>query len=120
MAKKRNEKQIPYGAFITEKWANCLGENVTDKALYAVSIIFQIAALILELLPFGAVLVFATSPTEIVTHTYSYFNLALVGMQILLLCLQASYPFLLSYWELLFYVDMIEQKNVKVPFSYVV
>ncbi len=79
MAKKRNEKQIPYGTFITEKWANCLGEYVTDKALYAVSIIFQIAALILELLPFGAVLVFATSPTEIVTHTYSYFNLDLVG-----------------------------------------
>ncbi len=30
---------------------------VTDKALYAVSIIFQIAALILELLPFGAVFI---------------------------------------------------------------
>ncbi len=53
--------------------------KLTDKALYAVSIIFQIAALILELLLFGAVLVFATSPTEIVTHTYSYFNLDLVG-----------------------------------------
>lgn len=53
--------------------------KLTDKALYAVNIIFQIAALILELLPFGAVLVFATSPTEIVTHTYSYFNLNLVG-----------------------------------------
>lgn len=53
--------------------------KLTDKVLYAVSIIFQIAALMLELLPFGAVLVFATSPTEIVTHTYSYFNLDLVG-----------------------------------------
>ncbi len=53
--------------------------KLTDKSFYAVSIILQIAALILELLPFGAVLVFAAGPTETVTHTYSYFNLALVG-----------------------------------------
>jgi len=31
MAKKRKEKQIPYGAFITEKWANRLGEYVTEE-----------------------------------------------------------------------------------------
>ncbi len=31
MAKKRKEKQIPYGAFITEKWANSLGEYVTRE-----------------------------------------------------------------------------------------
>ena len=31
MAKKRKEKQIPYGAFITEKWANSLGEYVTKE-----------------------------------------------------------------------------------------
>lgn len=31
MAKKRKEKQIPYGAFITEKWANSLGEYVTGE-----------------------------------------------------------------------------------------
>lgn len=53
--------------------------KLTDKSIYAVSIILQIAALILELLPFGAVLVFAAGPTETVTHTYSYFNFALVG-----------------------------------------
>lgn len=29
--KRRREKQIPYGAFITEKWANSLGETVTDE-----------------------------------------------------------------------------------------
>lgn len=33
------------------------------------------AAFILELLPFGAVLVFAPSPTESVRETYSYFSL---------------------------------------------
>ena len=29
--KKRREKHIPYGAFITEKWADSLGEIVTDE-----------------------------------------------------------------------------------------
>ena len=33
----------------------------------------------LELLPLGAVLIFAPSPTERVIHTYSYFDLNLVG-----------------------------------------
>ena len=31
MGKKRKEKQIPYGAFFTEKWANNLGEYVTGE-----------------------------------------------------------------------------------------
>ena len=31
MAKKRKEKQIPYSAFITEKWANSLGEYVSKE-----------------------------------------------------------------------------------------
>ena len=30
-SKKRREKQIPYGAFFTEKWANQLGEWVTGE-----------------------------------------------------------------------------------------
>ncbi len=30
-AKKRKEKQIPYGAFFTEEWANRLGEWVTGE-----------------------------------------------------------------------------------------
>lgn len=29
--KKRKDKQIPYGAFFTEKWANHLGEKVTKE-----------------------------------------------------------------------------------------
>ncbi len=29
--KKRKERQIPYGAFFTEKWANHLGERVTGE-----------------------------------------------------------------------------------------
>ncbi len=29
--RKRKEKQIPYGAFFTEKWANNLGERVTGE-----------------------------------------------------------------------------------------
>lgn len=31
-AKTRKEKQIPYGAFFTERWANVLGEKVTREA----------------------------------------------------------------------------------------
>ena len=30
-AKKRRNKQIPYGAFFTEEWANKLGERITGK-----------------------------------------------------------------------------------------
>ena len=30
-AKMRNKKQIPYGAFFTEGWANVLGEKVTKE-----------------------------------------------------------------------------------------
>ena len=37
------------------------------------------AALVLELMPFGAVLVFAPSPTETVRETYSYFSLTPFG-----------------------------------------
>lgn len=29
--KKRKERQIPYGVFFTEKWANHLGERVTGE-----------------------------------------------------------------------------------------
>ncbi len=37
--KKRKEKQIPYGAFVTEKWANILGERVTrEKSIGALVI----------------------------------------------------------------------------------
>ena len=50
-----------------------------DRTLYGAGIVFQLAALILELLPYGAVLVFAPGPTERVTALYSYFHLDLVG-----------------------------------------
>ena len=53
--------------------------KLSDKAFYALGIAFQIVALVLELLPLGAVMIFAPSPTETVTYTYSYFNLKLVG-----------------------------------------
>ena len=46
--------------------------NCGEGIAYAIS-------LILELLPLGAVLIFAPSPTERVIHTYSYFDLNLVG-----------------------------------------
>lgn len=53
--------------------------KLTDRAFYAVGIAFHAISLILELLPLGAVLIFAPSPTERVIHTYSYFDLNLVG-----------------------------------------
>ena len=42
----------------------------------------------LELLPLGAVCIFATSPTERVKETFSYFSLNRLAMQILLHLLQ--------------------------------
>ena len=73
------------GAFILDVYKRqCLkkeGKTVklTDRAFYAVGIAFHAISLILELLPLGAVLIFAPSPTERVIHTYSYFDLNLVG-----------------------------------------
>ncbi len=94
--------------------------KLTDKALYAVSIIFQIAALILELLPFGAVLVFAPSPTEIVTHTYSYFNLDLVGYANFTPLLTGILSISVVILGIIALCRYDREKNVKVPFSYVV
>ena len=42
-------------------------------------LILPIIALILEILPYGAVLVFAPSPTESVRETFSYFSLTPFG-----------------------------------------
>lgn len=53
--------------------------KLNDRALYGTGIVLQLAALILELLPYGAVLIFAPGPTERVTELYSYFQLELVG-----------------------------------------
>ena len=42
-------------------------------------LILPIITIILQILPFGAVLVFAPSPTERVRETFSYFNLTPFG-----------------------------------------
>lgn len=51
----------------------------SNKSYYFAAILLQGAALVLEILPIGAVMVFATSPTERVTETYSYFSLLPLG-----------------------------------------
>lgn len=53
--------------------------KVTNKAYYSAAIALQGAALILEILPIGAVMVFATSPTEHTIEICSYFSLLPVG-----------------------------------------
>ena len=42
-------------------------------------VLFSIIALVLELLPFGAVIIFAPTPTETIRETYSYFSLKPFG-----------------------------------------
>ncbi len=42
-------------------------------------VLLPLITLILELLPFGAVLIFAPSPTESIRKTYSYFSMKLLG-----------------------------------------
>lgn len=46
-----------------------------EKILSGLLIGLPVLAVILELLPFGAVLTFATSPTKTVRETYSYFSM---------------------------------------------
>lgn len=53
--------------------------NLTDKGGYAMKkrflyLILPIITLILEILPYGAVCIFAPSPTDRVRETFSYFN----------------------------------------------
>lgn len=42
-------------------------------------VLLPVVTVILELLPYGAVLIFADSPTERIRKTFSYFSLAPVG-----------------------------------------
>ena len=49
--------------------------KATNKAYYLTAIALQGIALILEILPIGAVMVFATSPTEHTIEICSYFSL---------------------------------------------
>lgn len=53
--------------------------KATNKAYYLTAIALQGIALILEILPIGVVMVFATSPTERTIETCSYFSLLPVG-----------------------------------------
>ena len=53
--------------------------KATNKAYYLTAIALQGIALILEILPIGAVMVFATSPTEHTIEICSYFSLLPVG-----------------------------------------
>lgn len=53
--------------------------KLTDRGFYILGIASLMSALIMELLPIGAVLVFAPSPTETMVERYSYFSLNLVG-----------------------------------------
>lgn len=50
-----------------------------DRMYYLVALVLQGIALILEILPVGAVMVFATSPTERTIEVYSYFSMLPVG-----------------------------------------
>ncbi len=50
-----------------------------NKQYYGTAIVLQCAALILEILPVGAVMVFATGPEERIIETYSYFSLLPMG-----------------------------------------
>lgn len=53
--------------------------KATNKAYYLTAIALQGIALILEILPIGAVMVFATSPTKRTIEICSYFSLLPVG-----------------------------------------
>lgn len=53
--------------------------KAANKKYYWVAVILQCAALVLEILPIGSVMVFAPSPDERVTRVYSYFSLLPVG-----------------------------------------
>ncbi len=50
-----------------------------NKVYYSAAVALQGIAFILEILPIGAVMVFATGPTERTVRTYSYFSLLPVG-----------------------------------------
>ena len=50
-----------------------------NKVYYLAAIMLQCAALILEILPVGVVMVFAAGPDERITEIYSYFSLLPVG-----------------------------------------
>lgn len=52
---------------------------LSNKAQYLAAMVLLGAALVLEILPVGAVMVYAAGPAERVTKTYSYFSLLPLG-----------------------------------------
>lgn len=52
---------------------------LSNRAHYLAAMVLQGVALVLEILPAGAVMVFATGPSERTTETYSYFSLLPLG-----------------------------------------
>ena len=53
--------------------------KLSNKAFYFTAIILQGAALVLEILPIGSVMIFAAGPSEYMIETYSYFSLLPLG-----------------------------------------
>lgn len=53
--------------------------KATDRVYYLATLALQGIALVLEVLPIGVVMVFATSPTKQTIEVYSYFSLLPVG-----------------------------------------
>ena len=51
----------------------------SNKAVYGIALLCQLAALVLEVLPDGVILIFAPGPNERVTETFSYFSLTPFG-----------------------------------------
>lgn len=60
-----------------EKKGNLM--KARNKVYYIAAMAMQCAALILEILPIGAVMVFASGPNECFTEVYSYFSLLPLG-----------------------------------------
>lgn len=56
-----------------------LNMKITNKTIYASAIICQIAAIVLEILPYGVILIIAPGPNERITATFSYFSLTPFG-----------------------------------------
>ena len=67
---------ITFRTYLEKKGAPMQTRN---KMYYGTAIALQCVALILEILPVGAVMVFATSPSERFMEVYSYFSLLPLG-----------------------------------------
>lgn len=53
--------------------------RLSDKGCYILGVVFLIAALVLEVLPIGVVMVFGTGSGETIRETFSYFDLTPFG-----------------------------------------